>query len=122
LLDPKAEDLIAIRGLFALVVFADTGTIEKVIRFGTEKYAETTALGCGVALSPCVWHTVVALTEGAILFEVKEGPFVPGAAKELAAWAPNEGTPESAQYLQFLQTSIENWSQDTAEVCDAMAA
>jgi cupin fold WbuC family metalloprotein len=121
-LDPKTEDLIAIRGVFALVVFGGAGAIEKIIRFGTEKYADTADLSIGVELSPGAWHTVVALTEGAILLEVKEGPFLPDAAKELAPWAPDEGTLEAARYIQSLRSAIERWSERSAEASNAMVA
>jgi hypothetical protein len=52
----------------------------------------------------------VALSEGAVLFELKAGPFDPNAAKELASWAPVEGTPPAAQYLGKLHRLISEWS------------
>lgn len=103
-LDPKTEDLFAIRGLFALIAFDDAGVITKVVRFGTEKYMdEAGAAAVGVELAAGTWHTVVALTEGAVLLEMKAGPFDPMAAKEPAPWAPEEGTAEAASYLRFLR-------------------
>lgn len=46
-LDPKTETLVAVRGMFALVTFEDDGVVQEVIRFGTEKYAESEGLtGC----------------------------------------------------------------------------
>lgn len=41
-----------------------------------------------------VWYTVLAKQENSILLEVKEGPFVSGEPKELAFWAPQDGTAE----------------------------
>ena len=86
-LDPKRECLIAVRGLFAAVIFSDKGTVEKIDFFGTEKFKN---LSVGLELPPEVWHTVVALTQGSVLFEVKEGPFDPKKAKEFASWAPSQ--------------------------------
>ena len=37
-LDPKSECLIAVRGLFAAVIFSDNGIVEKIEFFGTEKF------------------------------------------------------------------------------------
>jgi len=46
-----------------------------------------------------VWHTVLAKQEISILLEVKEGPFVPDEAKELALWAPQDGSAEVNGFL-----------------------
>lgn len=107
-LDPKTEDLIAIRGMFALISFRDSGEIEQVVKFGTEKFVEEAdAAAVGVELAAGTWHTVLALTEGAILLELKAGPFNPSAAKEPAPWAPEEGTAEATNYLRYLKHSVQ---------------
>jgi cupin fold WbuC family metalloprotein len=113
-LDPKTEDLVALRGLFALVLFDDHGNIDDIIKFGTEKFA-TESAGVGVELIPGAWHTVVALTDGAVLLELKAGPFQPAAAKEPAPWAPEEGTPAAAGYLKSLREAIADWAVHMAE-------
>ena len=51
-LDPKAETLVAVRGLFALLAFDDDGKVQEVIRFGTEKYGEAEVISVGVDLPP----------------------------------------------------------------------
>ena len=99
-LDPKSECLIAVRGLFAAVIFSDKGTVEKIDFFGTEKFKN---LSVGLELTPEVWHTVFALTQGSILFEVKEGPFDAKKAKEFAPWAPSEGSADAQDYLDQLR-------------------
>ena len=99
-LDPKSECLIAVRGLFAAVIFSDKGTVEKIDFFGTEKFKN---LSVGLELTPEVWHTVFALTQGSILFEVKEGPFDAKKAKEFAPWAPSEGSTDAQDYLDQLR-------------------
>ena len=91
----------------ALIVFNDTGQIVETIRFGTEKH-KTEVLNIGVELSPMVWHTVIPLLPGSILFEVKAGPFDPSLAKEWAPWAPEEMTTESENYFSKLREWIEN--------------
>jgi cupin fold WbuC family metalloprotein len=103
LLDPKAESIIAIRGLFALVVFDNQGAIGRIERFGTEGRCAN----AGVELAPGTWHTIVALTEQAVLLELKAGPFQASAAKEPAPWAPEEGSTDAAGYLRFLRGAIE---------------
>jgi cupin fold WbuC family metalloprotein len=111
-LDPKTESLIAIKGAFALVSFDGLGSIENIVKFGTEKFCdESGCVGVGVELAPGVWHTVVALTADAVLLELKAGPFQPAAAKEPASWAPEEGTAEAADYLQYLCKTINSWTE-----------
>jgi cupin fold WbuC family metalloprotein len=102
LLDPKAESIIAIRGLFALVLFDEQGNVVRAERFGTEGRC----INAGVEVAPGAWHTIVALTSQAVLLELKGGPFLPSAAKEFAAWAPVEGTDAAGPYLRFLQSAI----------------
>ena len=105
-LDPKAETLIAVRGLFALLVFDDSGHIQSLIRFGTEKYADALGVGVGVDLSPGIWHTIMALVPGSVLLELKAGPFNPAAAKEPAGWAPEEQTAEAMAYFESLKRKV----------------
>ena len=99
-LDPKRECLIAVRGLFAAVIFSDNGIVEKIEFFGTEKFKNLTV---GLELPTEAWHTVVALTQGSVLFEVKEGPFDAKKAKEFAPWAPSEGSADAQDYLDQLR-------------------
>ena len=105
-LDPKAETLMAIKGLFALIRFDETGAVQEIIQFGTEKFADESGMSVGVDLSPGIWHTIVALKPNSILLELKAGPFKPQAAKEPAPWAPEEGTKQGADYLQKLRILI----------------
>jgi cupin fold WbuC family metalloprotein len=107
-IDPKTESLFAIRGMFALILFDEYGTPRNVIRFGAESAGERVATG--VELSPGDWHTVVALSEGAVLLELKAGPFNPEAAKELASWAPEEDGLQARQYLKALRDTIVEWA------------
>lgn len=95
--------MVAVRGKFALITFGENGRPDCVLRFGTELYGRDEPLDVGVEISPGTWHTVVALVQGSVLLEVKAGPFDPAAAKELAAWAPEEGSPSASGYLQELR-------------------
>ena len=45
------------------------------------------------------WHTVTSLEPGSIIFEVKEGPYVPVPASDLAAWSAPEGTAQAAHFV-----------------------
>lgn len=104
--DPKEETLIAVKGLFALIMFDETGSIQTICKFGTEKYFIHGASSVGVELPPKIWHTVLAMVENSILVEVKSGPFIDGTAKEIAPWAPAEDSPESAYYFNNLKKLV----------------
>ncbi len=106
-LAPRIESLLAVQGEFAAVTFADDGVITNVVRFATEAYwGDDAHVTVGVELNPETWHTVVSLSDAAVLFEVKEGPFDPSIAKEYAPWAPEEGAANALAYLQWLKNQI----------------
>ena len=84
----------------ALITFDDQGSVTGILRFGSEKHGSGLASGAEVA--SCTWHTVVALEPGSVLLEVKAGPFDPNQPKDLAPWAPEEGSAIAPSYLQRL--------------------
>ena len=98
--DPGKELLIAVRGVMALLVFGDSGAVLDILHFGSEKYG--TGLAVGAEVSAFQWHTVIALQSGCMLLEVKAGPFDPSRAKDLAPWAPEEGSFAAGDYLEKL--------------------
>jgi cupin fold WbuC family metalloprotein len=104
--DPKEERLFALRGIMALVLFNGDGEVTGIVKFGTEKYGNDLALGASV--SPHQWHTVISLEEKSVLCEVKAGPFDPSQPKDLASWAPAEGTYMANDYLNRLHELVLN--------------
>lgn len=98
--DPRDELLIAIRGQMVLVTFDDLGGVVSALRFGSEKNGRNIAIGAEVSAN--TWHTVIALEPGCVLLESKAGPFDPDQPKNLASWAPEEGTALAQVYLREL--------------------
>jgi cupin fold WbuC family metalloprotein len=96
---PKPESFVVLRGELALFVFDDSGLV-------TERHVLGRGGVWGVDLSPGLWHTVAALTETAVCFEVKSGPYDAATDKEFAPWAPREGDPAAGPYLERLLGSI----------------
>jgi hypothetical protein len=45
---------------------------------------------------------VISLEAGSVFYEAKPGPFDPSHKSDMAPWAPEEGSPEAAAYLQGL--------------------
>lgn len=102
---PRDELLVAVRGQMALVTFDELGTIVEVLRFGSEKHGPNVA--AGAELPANTWHTVIALEPNCVLLEVKAGPFDPNQPKDLAPWAPEEGSPSAQLYLSQLVGMVE---------------
>ncbi len=93
---PKAESFVVLEGRIAVLIFDDGGhTIDR--------FALSRADGAlGIDIPPGVWHTAAALSEHAVCFEVKPGPYVQTTDKEFAPWAPREGDPRCTEYLEAL--------------------
>jgi cupin fold WbuC family metalloprotein len=97
--DPaKSESFLALHGEVAFFLFDDAGN---VIR--------TEILGCdtiGIDIAPGIWHTLAVLTPEAVCYEVKPGPYTPTNDKDFAPWAPREGDPKTAEYLERLLAQV----------------
>ena len=92
----REETFIVLRGAFGIVLFDERGQVTRTeaIRAGGELIGAHIPVG--------TYHTAIALEPGSVFFEVKAGPYVPLTDKEWPAWAPQEGTPEAAAYLEQL--------------------
>ncbi len=106
---PKAESFIVLRGHMAAFVFDDNGAVVSGHILGPEGFSgkapagvTSTVAAHGIDLAPGLWHTVAALTPVAVCYEVKPGPWEASTDKEMAPWAPAEGSPEAAEYLRNL--------------------
>jgi cupin fold WbuC family metalloprotein len=91
---PKAEAFLALEGELAFFTFDDSGRIATAHVLGRD--------AIGIDIQPGVWHTLAVLTPHAVCYEVKPGPYSPAKDKDFAPWAPREGDPEAAAYLERL--------------------
>ena len=96
---PKAESFVVLRGELALFIFDDAGKVIEAHVLGRNGVV-------GADVAPGVWHTATALTETAICFEVKPGPYDAATDKEFAPWAPREGDVAAAAYLAGLVSAL----------------
>jgi cupin fold WbuC family metalloprotein len=99
---PKAEAFLVLEGELALVQFDDSGAIGGAHRLGPG------GPSYGIDLEPGAWHTLVVLSEYAVVYEVKPGPYTATTDKDFAPWAPREGDPAAADYLKQLQSRLVN--------------
>jgi cupin fold WbuC family metalloprotein len=104
--DPKRETLMAFQGLMALATFTDAGAIDDIVLFGSEAWGGGHICPVALTLADPTWHTVVAITQSAVLFETKPGPFRPERGKEPCPWAPDEGSLHVAAFQLQLDAAI----------------
>jgi cupin fold WbuC family metalloprotein len=100
---PKAEAFVILEGQVAFILFDEEG---KPVRYEVLGPGEGST-GVGVDVPPGHWHTLTPITEHAICYEVKPGPFSPVTDKEFAPWAPMEGDPSVPEYLKGLLAPLE---------------
>lgn len=90
----KREAFIILTGRIAVIEFDDEGNImghiildHKLRNYGTEIPVGT-------------WHSLIALEDGSVVYEVKDGPYSPINDKNFAPWAPKEGSKGCAEYIK----------------------
>ena len=92
----KMEMAVALAGELEWLFFDDAGRITRRVRVapGSETFA--------LEVPPGIWHGLIAHTDTAAFLEVKQGPYDAASDKEFAPWAPAEGAPEAAAYMNNL--------------------
>jgi len=89
----KEESFVLLRGKVLAVVFNADGTI----RDYTVMCLSTGILG--VEFEENSFHMLTSLESGSVVYEIKEGPFIPHTEGSSAPWAPLEGSPEAKEFL-----------------------
>ena len=93
---PKSETFLVLEGRVGVLVFNEAGDVIETHEAGDSLQPRV----WGVDLEPGVWHTIVALSDRAVCFEVKPGPWQPATDKEFAGWAPPEGDSRVPEVLE----------------------
>ena len=97
--DDKEEFMMIVRGCLGVVLYDETGAVT-----GTLKLEEGGAVRA-VSIPMGIYHTAVAL-KPTVIFEAKGGPYAPHLPEELAPFAPAEGSPDAAHYLQQMEALL----------------
>ncbi|HJV67428.1 MAG TPA: WbuC family cupin fold metalloprotein [Geomonas sp.] len=92
----KDETFLLVRGALGIVTFDDAG---EVTGSALMEAGDLVA----VDIPHGQWHGAVSLESGTIFFEAKSGPYQPLSEQEKAPFAPEEGSPEAAEYLKRLE-------------------
>jgi cupin fold WbuC family metalloprotein len=100
----KWELLSLIQGHLDVVLFEDNGRIKRRMTLDSR-------ISNLIEIPGGEWHSFVFCSPGAVVLEVKPGPYEPDLDKEFATWAPREGESASASFLAWLEraTSGETW-------------
>jgi cupin fold WbuC family metalloprotein len=99
LLPPKSESFVILHGEVLFLLFDDDGRVtESHVLRGVD-----TGVGpFGIDIAAGLWHSLAVLTDHAVCYEVKAGPWDPATDKEFAPWAPSEGDAACSEYLARL--------------------
>lgn len=89
--DPGAgfECFLVLQGAIGLLLLDEQGRV-----LGQERLDAAGPLR-GIELAQGIFHTLVALQPDTVMFELKQGPYVPTADKDFLAAFPLEGTAEA---------------------------
>jgi len=98
LFPPKSETFLILDGEILFFLFDDDGKIVLAERLGSSP-----GLRHGIDIAPGLWHTLVVMSDHAVCFEVKPGPYTPADDKEFAPWAPREHVEGWERYLNGLE-------------------
>lgn len=97
----KDEIFLLLRGKAMLYLFDNEGKI-------TEKLLLDPLSGSyGAEIKPGVWHCLLVLEPGTVVYEVKPGPFAPLSPENMAPWSPNPDDKEGVdEYLAYLAGQV----------------
>lgn len=96
----KFEVFIALRGRFVVFTFDEHGNIAHHCILDPKEGSY------GVEIPEKTYHCLMSLEPGSVAYEIKAGPYSVLTAKNFAPWAPAEGDPEVAEFMQKLLNSV----------------
>ncbi|MCD7937630.1 MAG: WbuC family cupin fold metalloprotein [Tannerellaceae bacterium] len=101
----KEEIFLVLRGKAVFFLFDEEGNI-------TGQLLLDPLNGCyGAEIKPGIWHTLLILEKGTVIYEVKEGPFAPLSPENFAPWSPApEQTEEARNYMEYLAGQVNTQS------------
>jgi cupin fold WbuC family metalloprotein len=88
------EFFLVLQGAIGILILDESGAVihtEKISATGTTR---------GVELGEGMFHTLIALEPDTVMFELKEGPYVPMDDKDFLQAFPLENTREAQQWLE----------------------
>lgn len=97
----KDEAILVLRGRAAAFVFDDEGRIVECA------VIDPAAGVYGFDIRSGVWHGLLSLESGTVVYEVKAGPYAPVPQADIAPWTPDAGDGEAvARFMERLRNEI----------------
>ncbi len=97
----KEEIFFVLRGSAAFFLFDGEGRVTDSIVLDPHKGMY------GMEIEPGVWHSLIALETGTIVYEIKRGPFIPLDPQNFAPWSPEPDDKEEVQkYMEGLKKHL----------------
>jgi len=98
----KREVFIVLRGSLVVVFFDNSGNPTEFVLLDPVKGNHAVEIPVGA------WHTLISLETDSVVYEVKDGPYLPLSDKNFASWAPKEGDVNCSEYLEQLTNRYYN--------------
>jgi cupin fold WbuC family metalloprotein len=97
----KDETVLVLRGRVGVLEFDPAGRVSgtAVLQAGGDRV--------GINVPHGTFHSLLALTPGAVFFEAKAGPYTPLSPIERPDWAPEEGSADAPRYLAWMRSHFE---------------
>lgn len=94
----KDEIFLLLRGKVAVFLFDEEGNITRKTILDPKEGVY------GAEIQAGVWHGLLVMEPGSVIYEIKQGPFAPLAPENLAPWSPDaEDTEEVRKFLEYLE-------------------
>jgi cupin fold WbuC family metalloprotein len=96
----KREAFILLSGEVLIVEFDEIGNITQHFKLDQKDG------NYGAEIAPGTFHTLICLSENAVIYEVKDGPYDVKTDKAFASWSPEEGHPEEIKFINNLLNQL----------------
>lgn len=98
----KDEIFLLLRGKVILFLFDEKGNI-------TNKQLLDPSKGLyGAEIKAGIWHSLLVLESGTVIYEIKEGPFAPLGPENFAPWSPDPSEENKIKkYMDFLASQYQ---------------
>lgn len=96
--DPKPETFIILEGEIGFLIFDENGEVKETHKLSANGPKR------GIDLQPGVWHSLVCLSETAVCFEGKSGPYDPTVDKEFHPNYPLESDPKFTETIKSFES------------------
>ena len=96
------ESGVVLRGCVGVVVYDDEGVVIHRQKVGRGCDA------CGFDIEAGLWHGLVVLEDDTVIYEVKQGPYTPISAENIAEWTPAVDDQQAVEeFVKALEKSFE---------------